>query len=437
MSNIVTNEILCGAAANLQRQALVVVISGMAAVCDGLVASLRRLGYRALAVELSADSQTYHGAQPNLIITDCSPELWPAHGMICNPEAARKIPVIFLIDPEHREHREQRTPTALDASMDVLARPFSIGQLEARVRRRLEADRSDDHETPLPALLEQRYEQRRQVGRRRDDGLQVQWREHDRRQGKRRWPAVGQHPGADVRPPGASGALPALPCAPTISVLVASDRRTLINALRSTLTGEQSLRLTGAHIATSEDLRAVVGESAADLVMVDTALIARVGVESLSAMHDVAPGTKLVLVWDDAHPVAVDEIEKRRIRGCIPVDASADLYARAIREVNQGALWLPHWIMAHVLMQRWEKEGAQTSQGEPPNSVALPSLTTREELIARLAANGKTNKEIAKELSVSPDTIKKHLQAVYGKVGVHRRGQLVFCLAVARDTPRD
>jgi len=52
-------------------------------------------------------------------------------------------------------------------------------------------------------------------------------------------------------------------------------------------------------------------------------------------------------------------------------------------------------------------------------------------VIARLAAEGLTNKEIARQLQVSPDTVKKHLEAVFGKLGVRRRGQVAAVLFAA------
>ena len=438
MSNIVTNEMLpATAAATVKRQAVVViVVSSTAKVGDDLVAGLRNFGYRVLAIEFSAEVGTYQRLQPSLIIADCSPERWCAHGMIRALETARKIPVIFLIDAVHGEAQR---PTGLYASSDVLARPFSIAQLEARVRRSLEVDRSDDCDTRLSALLEQRRDHRRESGWRRSDGSQAQTCEHDRRQGARRGPSASRGPIVDLGQQGASGALLALAGVTTISVLVTSARRALISQLGAALMGEHGFHLTGACIATSEDLRAFVGERSADLIMVDTALIAGVGVESLRAIRDVAPRVRLVLLWDDAYPLAVEEVVRRGITGCIPVSASLRQYARAIHEMNQGSLWLPRWIMEQVFRQSMKpllreavpKAGAELAS----DGVAFALLTAREELIARLAAQGKTNKEIAKDLNVSPDTIKKHLQAVYHKIGVHRRGQLSCCLPTARATP--
>jgi DNA-binding NarL/FixJ family response regulator len=51
-------------------------------------------------------------------------------------------------------------------------------------------------------------------------------------------------------------------------------------------------------------------------------------------------------------------------------------------------------------------------------------LTPTEERVARLAASGLSNKQIATELVVTVHTVEKHLSHVYAKLGVHSRAQL-------------
>src|SRR5215208_5312908 len=51
----------------------------------------------------------------------------------------------------------------------------------------------------------------------------------------------------------------------------------------------------------------------------------------------------------------------------------------------------------------------------------LPRLTAREREILDLVAEGRTNAEIAERLWISPETVRKHLENVYAKLGVHTR----------------
>jgi DNA-binding CsgD family transcriptional regulator len=51
----------------------------------------------------------------------------------------------------------------------------------------------------------------------------------------------------------------------------------------------------------------------------------------------------------------------------------------------------------------------------------LPQLTAREREVLELVAEGHTNGEIATQLWISPGTVRKHLDNLYAKLGVHTR----------------
>jgi DNA-binding NarL/FixJ family response regulator len=53
-------------------------------------------------------------------------------------------------------------------------------------------------------------------------------------------------------------------------------------------------------------------------------------------------------------------------------------------------------------------------------------LTKREEQIVRLLSQGLTNKQMGRQLGIMEDTVKKHLQHVFGKLGVRRRTLVVL-----------
>lgn len=79
-----------------------------------------------------------------------------------------------------------------------------------------------------------------------------------------------------------------------------------------------------------------------------------------------------------------------------------------------------------AIMVREERPGAQ------PRDLEQLGLTTREAEIVRLVTLGQSNAAIAEQLHVSPGTVKKHLDNVYGKLGVRGRGALTaFVLDIA------
>lgn len=74
--------------------------------------------------------------------------------------------------------------------------------------------------------------------------------------------------------------------------------------------------------------------------------------------------------------------------------------------------------------------GANSGAGQPvAPTEAVPELSQREHEVLRQLAEGLSNKEIARALSVSENTVKTHLANLYAKLGVSRRTE---ALKVAR-----
>ena len=73
------------------------------------------------------------------------------------------------------------------------------------------------------------------------------------------------------------------------------------------------------------------------------------------------------------------------------------------------------------------RKGDRRGAGDELNSHNVARLcTARERQTLALLLLGMTNKQIAQDLHIAEDTVKKHLQHIYRKVGVHRRALLML-----------
>jgi DNA-binding NarL/FixJ family response regulator len=122
------------------------------------------------------------------------------------------------------------------------------------------------------------------------------------------------------------------------------------------------------------------------------------------------------------------------------LDAGARGYAHALSPMallqqmelvtaNQG-IWVPAELMAQVVGGTFKALGGESRLQE--NTLAV--LTERERAVALAVAEGQTNKEVARRLDITERTVKAHLGAVFRKLGVRDRLQLI--LKISRQDAR-
>jgi DNA-binding CsgD family transcriptional regulator len=90
------------------------------------------------------------------------------------------------------------------------------------------------------------------------------------------------------------------------------------------------------------------------------------------------------------------------------------------------------WLILHGARLDGDPQGRVSVIIEPPRPdelapllVAAYGLSEREQAVAALVFQGRSTRQIARVLSISPYTVQEHLTAVFDKVGVRSRGELV------------
>ncbi len=135
------------------------------------------------------------------------------------------------------------------------------------------------------------------------------------------------------------------------------------------------------------------------VALVDLFLGERSGAELCEAIRTASPRTRVLLIsgigW-----ISPQAARTAGASGFVSKDWSADEVAMAVRMVGRG----------------------MTVFGRQEEAPAAP-LTEREREVLSLIASGRTNREIAERLSLSPHTVKEHASAVYRKLGVKNRAE--------------
>jgi len=149
---------------------------------------------------------------------------------------------------------------------------------------------------------------------------------------------------------------------------------------------------------------------------------------------DVASLARLIERSGGSAPVIVLSAEPRQdhamqalaagARGYCHAYATAPMLEQVAAAVIHGGLWLGPELMSTMI-------GAASKQllaAAEPSSAQLDMLTPRERAVAIEVARGATNKEAARRLDITERTVKAHLSAIFEKLGVRDRLQLVLAL---------
>lgn len=159
-----------------------------------------------------------------------------------------------------------------------------------------------------------------------------------------------------------------------------------------------------------------------DLVLLDLNLPGVHGLEGLARIHEALPGTPLVIISAEEDKQLVLQAIDAGADGFISKSSSRDRMRQAIRQVLEGNIYLPPDIIRAT-----PSSGNSTATGAPPISEkTLGRLTNRQRRVLERMALGESNKQIAWALNITETTVKTHVSAILGKLGVNNRVQAVL-----------
>jgi DNA-binding NarL/FixJ family response regulator len=226
------------------------------------------------------------------------------------------------------------------------------------------------------------------------------------------------------RSPGAAGTDDDGPEAPEpIRTLIVDDHALFRRGLEMVLEAEPDIELVG-EASDGEEAVRKAGESLPDVVLMDIRMPRSSGIQACREMKELVPSSKIVMLTISDEEEDLFEAIRAGASGYLLKDIPLDEVAGAVRAVNGGQS-LINPSMAGKLLTEFAAL-ARRDEEEAPQELPAPRLTDREIQVLRLVARGMNNRDIAKELFISENTVKNHVRNILEKLQIHSRMEAVM-----------
>ena len=205
-----------------------------------------------------------------------------------------------------------------------------------------------------------------------------------------------------------------------IRVLIVDDHALFRRGLVMVLEQEKDIELVGEAGDGAEAVQ-IGAETMPDVVLMDVRMPRRGGIEATQQIKEIAPHTKILMLTISDEEADLYDAIKAGANGYLLKEIPIDEVAAAIRSVYAGQSTISP-SMASKLLTEFQ---SMVKKSDEKPVASQPRLTDREMEVLRLVAKGKNNRDIAKELFISENTVKNHIRNILEKLHLHSRMQAV------------
>jgi DNA-binding NarL/FixJ family response regulator len=209
-----------------------------------------------------------------------------------------------------------------------------------------------------------------------------------------------------------------------IRIVLADDHPVVCIGVRNMLTEDEGFEVVG-EAADGDEAISQTLDLEPDVLLLDVQMPRKPGIDAMRDILTTATRVKILLLTSTITTQQIIEALQIGARGIVLKDALANHLQTAIRTVHAG----DYWIGGKRVVTLVSALRDLMQQAVPPQRKTY-GLTPRELEVVGCIVEGCSNRDIAKQFSLSEETVKRHLSNIFDKTGVSTRLELaLFAIA--------
>ena len=200
------------------------------------------------------------------------------------------------------------------------------------------------------------------------------------------------------------------------SILIADDHDIIRAGIKNILRGQTDYEVV-AEATDGEEVVAKVEKLKPDILLLDISMPKISGLDVIEQIHYISPETKILIITVHKTNAYIMKAFKAGVKGYLHKENAGEDLLSALRKIAAGRIYLSSSISSSLVEKVLRKPEKKMHEET--------LLTSREQEVLRLVAEGKSAKEIARTLFISTRTVENHKNIILKKLGLHKRSDLI------------